>query len=575
MKVIQRRAATAVAVTVGVLGASEAMAQTSRQGPDANTPRILVAVFQSNDRASGVQAADAIRTRIQNGTSVRQLYVIPWADMKSYLESSGYKADSALGPTDLKELAKGLRADEVLSGSVTRSASGLKIEPRLLLARDVSLAQPLPPVDAANPNDASRPVASSLQEARKQLADNKACEGHIRNRTFPQAVASANAGIAKYPNATLARLCLASAYQEMKLPPDSVLRVLREIRRIDPKNSFALRLEYGACDAKGDTECAVQSLVGLMKLEPGNLTLQDQVITALAKLGKPVVAIPIVDTLLISSPGDPKLLNTKWRLVLAAAAADSGAARLAHLENAVRTGEEMARADTSLADSVYFARQVAAASALASNPAKAVEFASRAVQRFPNNAEFWALKANAERKAGQLQVAQQSIARALSIDPKYPNGALMLATIFLETNQPDSAIAVARRGVAAGEDAKTWGAFLIGPTQTAFKYADSTKQIADYQKALALAEESDKLSPSAHANFFGGVSAFSIGMAQLQAAQKPKSCPMARSAQDMFVKTQMYMPKGGSVDANTARMVLGYVAQYSPTADQMVKQYCK
>ena len=45
-----------------------------------------------------------------------------------------------------------------MSGSVTRTPTGLRIEPRLMLARDVSLAQPLPAAEAANPPDAARQV---------------------------------------------------------------------------------------------------------------------------------------------------------------------------------------------------------------------------------------------------------------------------------------------------------------------------------------------------------------------------------------------------------------------------------
>lgn len=574
MKVMQRRATIAVALTLGFLSAPAALlAQSRRALPDANTPRLLVAVFASNDRSSGVQAADAIRTRIQSNANVKQLYVIPKTDITNYLESSGYKADSSLGPSDLKELAKLLRADEVLFGTVTRSPSGIRIEPRLLLARDVSLAQPLPMVEAANPPDAARVIERSLNEARKQLADNRACENHIRDKAFVKAIASANAGVAKYPNATLARLCLASAYQEMKLPPDSVLRVTDEIRRIDPKNSFALRLAYGAHSARGDPENAVRALVGLLALEPTNPTLQGQVVSELAKLGKPSVAIPIVDELIRQNPGDPQLLRQKWLLLFAAAAADTGTSRSALFAQGVSAGEEMVKADTTLADSVYFSRQIIAGNAAV--PPRGLEFASRAVQKYPNSAEFWALKANAERKAGQLQMAQQSLVRALTIDPKYPNGNLLLAQIFVEQNQPDSAVAVTRRTVAAGEDPKTWGAFLLAPTQAAFKVAQESKSVPDYEKALTLAQESDKLSQSATAKFFVGVSAFSIGIDALQQAQKPKSCPMAKKAQDMFFLTMTNMPAGGSVDANVASQILGYVAQYSPAADQMVKQYCK
>jgi hypothetical protein len=151
----------------------------------------------------------------------------------------------------------------------------------------------------------------------------------------------------------------------------------------------------------------------------------------------------------------------------------------------------------------------------------------------------------------------------------------MMAQIYLDLNQPDSAVAIARRAIASGDDGKTWGAFLLAPTQAAFKQAQETKQVADYQRALDLASESDRLSPSPTSAFFIGVSAFSIGIDALQNAQKPKSCSLARKAQEMFSQTMIAMPRGGSVDPNVARQILGYVAQYSPAADQMVKQYCK
>jgi predicted Zn-dependent protease/TolB-like protein len=576
VKVMQRRALTTVALTLGVLSAPVAVeGQTRTVAPNPDTPRLLVAVFASNDRASGVQAADAIRTRVTSVSNIKQLYVIPKNDITNYLESSGYKADSSLGQTDLKELAKLLRADEILSGTATRTGTTLRIEPRLMLARDPALAQPLPRVDAANVGDAARQIEKLLGEARKQLADNKACENAIRDKQYDKAMASANAGIAKYPNATIARLCLATAYQEKKSGPDSVLRVTDEILRIDPKNSFALRQAYAAYEQKGDQERAVRSLVGLLALEPSNPTLQAQVVAALARLGRPTVAIPIIDTLLLQNPGDPQLLRQKWLLLLNSAAGDTTPMRLTYFSQALTAGEDMVRIDTTLADSSYYERQIGAASGITDQPQRALEISSRAVQRFPNNAYFWRLKAQSERKAGQLQQARESMARALSIDPKSANANLFMAQLALDLNQPDTAIAIARRAISTGEDAKTWGAFLLGPTQAAFKKAQDSKSIDEYRRALALAQESDKLSASPTAKFFIGVSAFSVGIDALQDAQKRKNCPLARSAQEMMLLTQINMPAGGQVDAATAKTILDYVATYAPAADQMVKQYCK
>lgn len=576
MNVMQRRAVSAVALTLGVVSAPAVLTAQARQGigPNPDTPRLLVAVFSSNDRASGVQAADAIRSRVQSAANVKQLYVIPWNDIKNYLESSGYKSDSSLGATDLKELAKLLRADEILAGTATRTpAGGIKIEPRLMLARDPALAQPLPLVEANNAGEAARQIEKSLQDARRQLADNKACENAIRDSKNEQAIVLARAGVAKYPNATIARLCLANAFIAMKAPADSVLRVTDEIRRIDPKNSQALRFAYTAYKTKNDNENAVRALVRLLELEPSNPTLQAQVVNELAQLGKPEVAIPIIKDLLTQNPGDPQLLRQMWLLSLAQAAAADSTTRAARFAEAVVAGEEMAKMDTTLADSVYFERQIIAANIM--TPPRGLEFASRAVQRYPNSATFWASKANAERKAGQLQMAIESAKRALVINPKAPNVGLLMAQIYVDLNQSDSAVAVARRAVMSGEDAKTWGAFMLAPTQAAFKKAQESKDPRDYETALALAQESDRLSPSATSKFFIGVSAFSIGIDALQQAQKPKSCPLARKAQQMFVETMTNMPAGGSVDPNVAKQILGYVGQYSPAADQMVKQYCK
>ena len=571
---VMRHATTAVALLIALTAPDVLLAQRGA-APGPEVPRLLVAVFASRDLPAGVQAADAIRSRISNTANARQLHVIPKQDIVTYLESSGYRPDSALGASDLRELAKLLRADEILGGTVTRTPTGLRVEPRLMLARDPALAQPLPAIEAENPGAASRNIERALNEARKQLADNRTCENNIRDSKWDAAMAAARAGIAKYPDATIARLCLANVYQAMKAAPDSVLRVTDEIRRLDPKNSQALRFAYLAYKEKNDNEGAVRALVGLLALEPHNLTLQQQVVTELAVLGKPEVALPIVDTLIAQNPGDPQLLRQKWLLLLnAASAADSGDARRGYFDQAVVAGEMLVRADTTVADSNYFSRQIAAATS-GSQPARAMEMASRAVQRYPTSAEFWFLKGNAERKAGQLQMADESLRRAFMLDPKYPALDLLLTQTNLELGRMDTVVAMVRRNVAAGGDATTWAGFLLAPAQAAWKIADSTKRVADYERVLALAQESDKLSMSPTAAFFVGISTFSIAMDALQAAQRPKSCPLARRAQDMFLLTQTNMPRGGSIDANTARTVLGYVSQYSPTAEQMVKAYCR
>jgi len=599
VKLMQRRATIAVALTIGCVSAPSVAPAQSNRAPGADTPRLLVAVCQSVDKFTGVQTADAIRARMVAGSNPRQLYIIPKEQMVSFLESSGYKADSSLGLTDLKELARGLRGDEILGCAVTRPAGGsYHIEPRLMLAVDPAMAQPLPVVETGSLNEASRQIERTAGDARKQIPDHKACQNHIRAGAIDKAILAANAGIAKYPNATIARNCLANAFQANKMS-DSVLRVTEEIRRLDPKNSFATRMAFLAYKDKADQEkdpakqdqyreASVRALVALLATDPANATLINTVVIELAKLGKPANAIPIIDTLLIANPGDPLLLRQKWLLSLAAARDADSTTRGAQFAKALVAGEEMIKADSMLADSVYHARQVAAAMAV--SPQRGAEYTAKAVQKFPRNQDLWWYKANSERRAGQLQSAQLSTGRLIALNPKYPSATVMLGQLFLEQNMMDSAVALARRAVAAGEDAKTWGNFLLRPAQDALKKAQASEAeakkdslskekgaqaLADWEAMLAISQEAEKLSPEKTSKYFIGISSFYVGYAALQAAQKPKSCPLTKRAQDMFLLTQLNMTGGGSVDPATAGQLLGYVAQLAPAADQMAKLYCK
>jgi hypothetical protein len=467
-----------------------------------------------------------------------------------------------------------------------------------MLAVDLAMGQPLPEVASGGLTDAARQIEKSVGQALKQIPDYKACQNHIRDGAIDKAILAANAGIAKYPNATIARNCLANAFQASKMS-DSVLVVTEDIRRLDPRNAFAKRMAFLAHKDKADAEkepekqeqyreAEVRALVELLATDPANPTLINTVVIELAKLGKPSIALPIIDTLLIANAGDPQLLSMRWKLRLAAAAASDTASRSAAFSRALVAGEEMVNSDSALADSAYYTRQIIAAMAV--SPQRGAEFAAKGVHRFPANQDFWWYKASSERRAGQLQAAQETIGHLIVMNPKYPSASVMLGQLFLEQNMTDSAVALARRAVAAGEDTKTWGTFLLRPAQEALKKAQASEAeskrdslskdkaaqaLADWEATVEMSQEAEKLSPSKNSKYFIGISSFYVGYASLQAAQKAKSCPLAKKAQDMLLLTQLNMTAGGSVDPATAGQLLGYVSQLAPAADQMVKLYCK
>ena len=234
------------------------------------------------------------------------------------LKSSGYPTDSAVSINDLKELARQIRAAEILDGTVSHAGNNIHVEARLVMASDVTLTQPLAPVDGKDITR-MRPdavLSASLTEARRQLESNAKCIRMVQEGTPGEAVKAAMEGIKAYPRATIVRTCLANAYIAEKASPDSLLRVASEIIQVDPDNVFAWRLRRTAYTDKKDDANAVAASIKLMKLLPNDQSLGASVINLLANSNEPEKALPIIDDLLSQNQGDPALLQTKWRLLL-------------------------------------------------------------------------------------------------------------------------------------------------------------------------------------------------------------------------------------------------------------------
>ena len=60
--------------------------------------RVMIPTLQSSDKDLGVQAAEAIRNQLQKQTNIRDLVVVPKADINNSLTSSGYSTTEALAP---------------------------------------------------------------------------------------------------------------------------------------------------------------------------------------------------------------------------------------------------------------------------------------------------------------------------------------------------------------------------------------------------------------------------------------------------------------------------------------------
>jgi tetratricopeptide (TPR) repeat protein len=340
-----------------------------------------------------------------------------------------------------------------------------------------------------------------------------------------------------------------------------VLKVAKEVIALDPRSKIAYTLAYDAYKAKNDADNQLQSLVGMMNSDPTNTTLREQVIAELVQSGKADIAVPTAQKLKEDNPGDPQYARLYW-LVLRAAK---------DYKKSIPAGVEFVGLDTAGADSGYFTRQAFDAAA-DSNYAQAIEFASRGAAKYPRNATLRLIRAQNERKAGQLPAAKKSLDEALAIDPKLSGASQLAIQIDNDLGMVDDAVKVAKADT-ANKDRNA--AYLLSLGQQAYKAGVASKKPEDFKKAVTLLKASDEISPSDNAAFLSAVSGFSLVQNYGTTLQSTKTCADAKEGQDAALIVTTYMPRGGKVSPDAAKQILTAMPQYSTFFDASAKKYCK
>ena len=555
---------------------SAVVAQVPRT-PDPNTPRMMVLTFRTAAAGNtGVQAADALRSRMGSEVNYKQLWQIPTTEINAVLEASGYKKDEPLSSNDARELGRQLRADEFVQGTVRKEGETWRVDATLHLVRDPSLAQPLATAAGAKAGDAAKILAAELVEARKQLVPERACVNAARDKNWDKAMASAKEGIALFPKATIARTCLLNAMLETKATDEAQLAMAEEILAIDSRSRRALSIAGDIYRKRNlanprDTANAnkmIQAYTGLIASDPTNTRLVDDVTKAIAGAGNPGVALPIIRKAVEENPGDAALMRTQFLVELAAR----------ETKAAIKTGIELAALDTAMADTSYFFRMAAAYQA-DSQPAKAADIIAQGVAKFPENASLLVVSAQAQRAAGQTQQAIETLKKALAMNPNVEKGRLQMAQLYYDLKQSDSAYAalvLADKGpdsVLVGDVALDLG----NKSQRELKPDISTD--ADYTNVLNFLTMADNNATSPErrqqAKFLIGATSLRRGQALLKAGAEAKNCQMVKQAKEQFAIAQLNIPAGGRFAPQIAGQLMTALGQLIPAGEQTEKAVCR
>lgn len=564
MSVVQRHSLAAAGLLCLAALCPVTLSGQPRRGPNADTPILLVATFRTagTDARIGIEGAEAVRDRVQRERRPEDLFVVPRSRMNEFLVQSGYPADSAISLSDLKLLAQNFRADAIVDGIVSKTATGVSVSARLVLPSNLALVQPLPVVEAPTLAEAAKQLERHLEEAQRSLLDFRKCTNALSAQKYEEAQAAAQLGIVHYPSSTLSRLCLMDAYSREQQPMDSVIRAAEAVLRIDSTSVLALMNLTSSYRDKHDTANAIDAMRRLVVYRPD---LRPELLQLLGQFNRPKLALAIIADMLRENPQDPALLKQRWHFLL----------EDHEWKEALRAGEELVRADSSSANADYFTRSMATAM-VDSQPALAVDIGTRAVAKFPSDASLWMILARAQRKVDRRADAVVSVRRALALDPATEIGWPLLISLQVELGQLDSAVASARLALAAKADSNAVRAMLGVPVATSVKIADSLKTRSAWLNVVRLTSEADSVAPSADTKYFLALGAFQVGLDILQTMHTP-NCDEATMAEQMWATAAINAPLGaraGEAQKQGAAQIMTAIEKYSGAIMQ-AKAACK
>lgn len=555
------------------------------------TQVLVLPVFRGPDRGMGGKVRDIIRGRISDAFPKSEVRLVA-GEVDNWLRLSGFEENAALSEAELKEMTKKFRADERILGVVERVDGRIRVNAELTLVRDLHLTQPLKG-EGATVAEAAEAVAREAVAARKQLVPMRQCENLSRDEKAAEAAVAASAGVAIYPRAVPARLCLLGALIKLDAKHDTVIAVAKAVLDIAPTNATALTILADAYDSQGNGALAAPLWVRLLATDTASDLMLERVVNALAREGNQEMAQPLIDHGTEQHPENLPLLKLRWLIHLATS----------DWKGAVEAGEQlMTRDAASQIDPDFYARLANALKA-DSQPARALAIAAtgvgkfpkemplyvtylqllrseneialtRGLATFPENAELHVLAAQNLKSAGNPAAALEETKRALAANPKLPHGYLQIAQLEIDLGQIDSAYAALEEAIKVGENPSMVAQFALARGNAFYKAANGTQKREDFQHAIKFLALATRLGPTAESMFLLGASSLSVGLSASTEAPTTKSCDLSKLADSSLVDAEINLMNGGSVAPDAAKQYLDYVAKLRPFVSGQVKRYC-
>lgn len=592
-----------VVLAVAVLSfARPAFAQKGKkEGPEFTKQSLLIVNFAPGPGADvklARRGAELVRSRSGKMiTDKRELEVVDENDIIRAMERSGFNPDSMFALAGIRQLARAMRSDEIIVGSVSNTPTGVRIAGQLILTRDEELKQPLPEVVAPKIDSAAVLFARAIHAARTQLVPQRRCENALHEGSGNRALAAARDGVNAYARSTIARMCLVWSLSQTKAGPAEVLDVTRQILAIDSTNVHAMEFAAVSLDSLRRRDEAATMWLRFANTDTANMDLQVRVSYALIDGGNAKRAEPYIVAVSDGHPDDLRLVQQKWRV----------AYENKSWKHAIEAAEVMLAKDVSAQGDSTFYLRLATAYKASDKPFKAMEVLSHAVAAFPQDPRLYSLYAQYVRseadtviprglalfpKSADLAVmsardlrAKGKVAesldqtkRAVELDSTMSQGRLMVAQLEMELGRPDSALAALRKAVKGGEDSALVAQFALSKGNALYRAASSTKLSTDFALALRFLTFADSVKSSMQSKFLVGATALGVAQASLTEAvkltDKTEACRLAHQGADHVPIARAGLEAGQEAFVEAAKQSLAYLTELDPYVAQAITAAC-
>ncbi|HEX7545370.1 MAG TPA: hypothetical protein VF368_01500, partial [Gemmatimonadaceae bacterium] len=269
---------------------------------------IMVATLRAfGEPKAARRVGDEVRSRISRMGNQREMHVLDPYYVDDALRLSDLPVNQPLGDRDLFILARFMRADEVLSGTVTARDGEVVVAAALRLTRDWGQRQPLPVVRAPTAAAAAEKLAGEVTMARRQMTPLRRCENAMHAGDKASAIRFARDGVVAYPASTFARTCLLAALLWVGDRADSVLSVADQILGLDSLNVAATVGRAIALQAENRAADAERAWLKATDLRADSLDLGVRAAEALLQLPRPASALELTRRLSTLDAKEPRL----------------------------------------------------------------------------------------------------------------------------------------------------------------------------------------------------------------------------------------------------------------------------